>query len=240
MGSINTKAGVFPVRMDAETDRRGFLAATAGAAAVGAGVGTATAQDENRVEIIEVEGEYIMDPVGLHIEPGETVVFESGSGAPHTSTAYEDRVPEGAEAWDSGFMDTGETFEHTFEVEGTYDYLCTPHVSLGQVGRIVVGEPGGPAEETEIPQRPAMMNAMPSGSEIVERGRISALDDDAPGFLGLPLTLAQGSMVSGFVLAAIVGTFLAARSDNNAKAAGIGALLAGVVMIVAVVIHLVT
>jgi hypothetical protein len=41
-----------------------------------------------------------------------------------------------------------ETFEHTFETEGVYNYYCTPHEALGTVGLVVVGGPqGGPGTE---------------------------------------------------------------------------------------------
>ena len=39
------------------------------------------------------------------------------------------------------------TFEWTFDVEGTYDYFSRDQEIMGMVGRIVVGKPGGPAEK---------------------------------------------------------------------------------------------
>ena len=38
-------------------------------------------------------------------------------------------------------------FEHTFDVEGTYDYFSLTHEVLGMVGRVIVGRPGGPGEK---------------------------------------------------------------------------------------------
>jgi hypothetical protein len=70
---------------------------------------------------------------------------ESGS---HSATAYAPandrprRVPEAAEAFDSGTLtEEGATFEHTFEEPGVYDYYCTPHESTGMIGSVIVGEP---------------------------------------------------------------------------------------------------
>lgn len=55
------------------------------------------------------------------------------------------RVPEGAAAFDSGTLEAGKTFEHTFETPGVHNYYCTPHVGLGMVGLVVVDAPqGGP------------------------------------------------------------------------------------------------
>jgi len=40
-----------------------------------------------------------------------------------------------------GLMD-GTQFEHTFTVEGVYDYFCQPHYLFGMVGRIIVSAEG--------------------------------------------------------------------------------------------------
>jgi hypothetical protein len=43
-------------------------------------------------------------------------------------------------------MGSGGTLKWTFEVEGTYDYYSRAYEYLGMVGRIIVGQPGGPGE----------------------------------------------------------------------------------------------
>jgi len=91
--------------------------------------------------------EYHFDPHVTWVEPGGTVTWRLESGT-HTATAYHPGndqprlVPEGTEAWDSGTMsEEGETFEHTFETEGVYHYLCTPHEQFGMMATVIVGEP---------------------------------------------------------------------------------------------------
>jgi plastocyanin len=91
--------------------------------------------------------EYHFNPHVTWVEPGGTVMWRLESGT-HTATAYHPDndqprlVPEGTEAWDSGTMsEEGETFEHTFETEGVYHYLCTPHESFGMMATVIVGEP---------------------------------------------------------------------------------------------------
>ncbi|WP_306056928.1 cupredoxin domain-containing protein [Natronococcus wangiae] len=87
---------------------------------------------------------------------GETVVWKNTSGAVHTVTALEDQIPDDADyfasggyedeetaidAWHDhggGGINTRETYEHTFEVPGTYAYICEPHVGAGMIGEIVV------------------------------------------------------------------------------------------------------
>ncbi len=228
--------------MDRDTDRRGFMTTVAaGAAATGVGAGVASAQegDENRVRITMHDDEYVMVPHGLYVEPGETVIFESHVGAPHSSVSYDDRVPEGAEGWDSGIMDQGETFEHTFEVEGTYDYFCGPHVTLGQVGRIVVGEPGGPAEESPIPDEPAL-GEIPSGDEIVEQGRVSVVEEEDDTWLPFSLVGGGFGLVSLLIVAG-VGTYVwnKEEGDNSAWSVGAASLAAGILLMVGVVLHLI-
>lgn len=155
-------------------------AATIGAAAIAgcAGGGGSTATPTlapTTVEMVTEGGAYYFDPIGLHVEPGTTVTWRNASGR-HSTTAYHaagdfastTRIPDGADPWNSGTLTAaGATFEHTFDVEGTYDYFCVPHKSLGMVGRLVVGDPGGPAAGSMPPD-----GEVPDGEAIVERGRI--------------------------------------------------------------------
>jgi plastocyanin len=93
------------------------------------------------------------NPAGLYIDAGQSVQWIGLGG--QTVTAFhpsadnhELRIPEAAKPFDSRKAARGEggSFTWTFDVEGTYDYYCEPNEPLGMVGRIVVGKPGGPAE----------------------------------------------------------------------------------------------
>lgn len=170
-----------PDREDME--RRAFLK-RAGLLTAGGmtGVGSASAQRDTSLEVgmYTEDGEYYFDPVGLHVEPGETVTWINESGA-HTTTSYSPenpsasvrRIPDGADPWHSQtFTESGATFEYTFEVEGTYEYYCVPHKTLGMVGRIICGEPGGIGEEEPIPDGTAT-GEVPSSDVIVEQGSVA-------------------------------------------------------------------
>lgn len=134
------------------------------------------------------------DPVGLHIQPGDTVRWIQVNGY-HSITAYsplngdhELRIPEGAKPWNSGVLlgeypAKGSTFEHTFTVPGVYDYFCEPHETAGMVGRIVVGAPGdGPGTRPfgyapgkhwkPVPQ--AAQEEFPAVSLIMKEGSVRA------------------------------------------------------------------
>ena len=139
------------------------------------GTGTTTGGGApNEVAMITEGSDYIFNPIGLYVEPGETItwVLESGS---HSSTAYTqenpqssvNRIPNAAEGWDSGILsEQGAEFTYTFEVQGTYDYYCIPHKSLGMVARIVCGEPSG--LDGNPPDGP-----VPSEQKIVEQGVVT-------------------------------------------------------------------
>lgn len=172
----------------AHVKRRQFLRTVGGATVVGIagcstpgdGTGTTTtttAGTSHRVEMRTEGMDYLFDPIGLLVQPGDTVEFVNVSGS-HSSTAYhpdnaghELRIPEGADLWDSGILSSG-SFEVTFEVPGTYDYYCIPHEQLGMVGRIVCGEPGGPGEEGFPPVNPSS-GKFPDSQTIVDQGTVS-------------------------------------------------------------------
>lgn len=143
----------------------------------GGATGTGTAAGtSNTVEMVTDGDAYYFDPVGLYVEPGATVTWRNVAGS-HSSVAYVEsadqaevtRIPSDAEGWSSEvYSEEGATFEHTLEVEGTYDYFCGPHKTLGMVGRLVVGEPGGPATEGQPPD-----GELPDSQTIVDQGSVS-------------------------------------------------------------------
>jgi plastocyanin len=169
--------------------RRAFMASLAGAAATGA-MGDAAARTTLRqqqqggtthtVQMVTEGGSYYFDPVGLYVNPGDTVEWVIQSGA-HSSTSYSPDnpnastrlIPQDAQSWDSGIIEgSGASFSYTFNVTGTYDYYCIPHKTLGMVGRIVCGQPGGPATNQPIPNDVGG-GTMPDSQTIVKKGSLS-------------------------------------------------------------------
>lgn len=146
--------------MDTERDRasvsrRGFLrTAAGGATAIGVASTGATAQ----ATTIGMTDGLEFDPAEAQVQPGATVTWENVGTIEHSVTAYEEEIPGDAEYFASGDFDSesaardaypegsiagGETYEHTFEVEGEYGYFCIPHEGAGMVGTITVGGGGG-------------------------------------------------------------------------------------------------
>jgi plastocyanin len=137
--------------------RRRFLAG-AGTAAVAAlsgcaAVGSTAGGDDYDVGMTAVA----FRPPELTVSAGETVVWKNTSSRAHSVTAYESGIPEEAayfasggyeseeaarEAWTNlnGAITSGEVYEHTFEVPGTYQYFCIPHERGGMLGTVTVEE----------------------------------------------------------------------------------------------------
>jgi plastocyanin len=135
------------------TSRRAFL--TAGGLALAGLAVPARGRAARIVEIhmkSDVQGaEVWFDPLGVLVVPGDTVRWIVDANV-HTTTAYHPdndrhslRIPERAKPWNSGFLvNPGDRFDVTLTIEGVYDYYCLPHEEAGMVGRIIVGQPGGP------------------------------------------------------------------------------------------------
>ncbi len=85
--------------------------------------------------------DFNFQPPSLTIAPGDTVRWIVGvTCCGHTVTRT------ASPAWDSGPLNSGDTFERAFPVCGTYDYFCTPHRSIGMVGRVKVVQAGAPGK----------------------------------------------------------------------------------------------
>ncbi|NHX35756.1 MULTISPECIES: plastocyanin/azurin family copper-binding protein [Halolamina] len=108
---------------------------------------------------VDMTDDLVFDPDEITIAPGDTIVWENVGTVGHSVTAYEDEIPEEAEYFASGGFDAeqpardaypeqgdipgGESYEHTFEVEGEYGYFCIPHEQVGMVGTVIVSADAG-------------------------------------------------------------------------------------------------
>ena len=62
-------------------------------------------------------------PRAVTIEAGSTVVWTNRDALLHT-------VSDDDDSWDSGDLDQGESYRHTFGVPGSYDYHCEYHAAM--------------------------------------------------------------------------------------------------------------
>jgi len=75
-------------------------------------------------------------PLVTFAQPGDTIRFTGMTG--HDTASMEGMIPAGATAWHSKLGQEG--FTVTVDKEGGYVYKCTPHITTGMVGIIVVGD----------------------------------------------------------------------------------------------------
>ena len=79
----------------------------------------------------------IFDPPFLEANIGDTVTFLP-TDMLHNSQSVPDLIPSSANAW-NGAMN--EKITILLNTEGVYVYQCTPHIALGMIGVIQVGNP---------------------------------------------------------------------------------------------------
>ena len=70
----------------------------------------------------------------VKIDVGQTITWTPDSKGHNVQFVS---VPEGVEKVKSKLS---KEFSYTFEQEGVYLYVCTPHASMGMIGVVVVGE----------------------------------------------------------------------------------------------------
>ena len=79
-------------------------------------------------------------PDHLEIAPGDRVTWINEADEEHDVVTFPDGYPRGAKGFQSPVMTrAGEEFSHHFDVPGTYEYHCMPHLAMGMRGMIVVG-----------------------------------------------------------------------------------------------------
>ncbi|WP_323676007.1 plastocyanin/azurin family copper-binding protein [Halorubellus sp. PRR65] len=133
-----------------ETEGDGGESTTSGGSDDGSGEGW------TQTSTVEMTSELQFAPKRIEVEQGTTVTWETTGSIGHTVTAAEGELPDGAAYFASGGFDSedaavdgyqngqegnvpgGETYEHTFETKGEYEYYCIPHEMNGMVGYVKV------------------------------------------------------------------------------------------------------
>ena len=85
------------------------------------------------------DGGFFFFPSLVTINVGDTVEW-TWSGSGHSSTSGTPSQPSGF--WDSGILNNGATFSHTFPAAGSFPYFCSPHgACCGMIGSVTVSSP---------------------------------------------------------------------------------------------------
>jgi plastocyanin len=96
--------------------------------------------------------DFYFEPSEAAIQPGDTITWTNNGNHPHTVTADDG-------SFDSGTLQPGESFSHTFWNPATVPYHCSIHPFM--TGSVSVGQSGGgTAPSTSQPSMPA--SPMPS------------------------------------------------------------------------------
>jgi plastocyanin len=101
--------------------------------------------------IAGADGKNVFEPAILTVAVGETVTWGFASAGHNVCCRAEDNdrvgLPSDTEGFasygpdespDGSFVPRGDTYEHTLDVPGQYDYVCIPHDDLGMTGTINV------------------------------------------------------------------------------------------------------
>ncbi|MGB0632182.1 MAG: cupredoxin domain-containing protein [Alphaproteobacteria bacterium] len=116
---------------------------------------------EGKHHTIEVVSDYdnlrmIFKPKRLDIQPGDTVTWENMAAEEHNVFSYPDGFPKGGKAMQSHYMQKkGEKWSFKFDVPGTYEYHCIPHLPMGMHGKVVVGQ-ASKADDFHVPSAEEM------------------------------------------------------------------------------------
>lgn len=79
----------------------------------------------------------VFEPLVVRAQPGDTITFVPTDKS-HNSTSMKGGLPGGAEAWNGK---VNEKITVTVTETGVHMYQCTPHLGMGMIGAVVVGEP---------------------------------------------------------------------------------------------------
>lgn len=81
-------------------------------------------------------GSMVFEPALVQVQPGDTVTFLSTDRG-HNAETIPGMLPEGAEPFKGKL---GDDITVTFDVPGVYGIKCLPHLGMGMIALVVVGD----------------------------------------------------------------------------------------------------
>jgi plastocyanin len=79
--------------------------------------------------------DFSFTPQNEFAETGDTIKWVWVSGF-HTTTSS--TIPAGATSWDALIDPSHTSYIYVVQIQGTYNYVCTPHAGMGMTGTIIV------------------------------------------------------------------------------------------------------
>ena len=109
---------------------------------------TAQTNVADNITIVGMNDKLRFVPNKITIRVGDSVEWRNIGAIPHTVTADPRRIPgstniklpNGAQAFDSGWVGRGKSYRYTFSEPGIYRYICLPHERGGMLGVVIVGD----------------------------------------------------------------------------------------------------
>lgn len=96
-------------------------------------------------------GYYQFLPSSLTIQLGDTIQWLPLDQPSMVHTITSDNIPAGAATFDYTWQAPADTFfQYIPTITGVYDYVCTPHVSLGMTAQFIVEDSTVSLNENEI------------------------------------------------------------------------------------------
>ena len=93
------------------------------------GASSGTSETGNEVKIVGIKHENSFDPNPIDVRVGDSVTWTNDHHEGHTVTST-------SSEFNSGDIQPGQSFRHTFDKSGTFDYYCIIHPSM--VGKVTV------------------------------------------------------------------------------------------------------
>jgi plastocyanin len=175
---------------------------------------------------------YCFVPSSISVAGGTTVTWSQNSTTPHTVTADSGS----AEQWDSGNLDQGATFSHTFLHMGTFTYHCAYHSFM--TGKITVtsNAPSTPPASTPPPRTPAPTAATTTTTRATTSTtqRTTSTTSAAAPTAAVPAPLALGASPAAAASASPSGGDLAvpaAAGGSGGGSSSTGLIVAVVVLV---------
>lgn len=126
---------------------------------------------EASVEAVDIA----FEPATITIEAGDTVTWTNSGDLPHTVTADDG-------AFDSGQMASGDTFQQSFDSEGTFEYFCEIHSTAdgsAMNGTVVVEAAAATEAPTETgTPTPEQTPTTEEAPAVADDGGESAADEE--------------------------------------------------------------